>query len=188
MQRVLPEPSSAWLIGCMLLLAGGAVAQAQPPWEEFIDIDGRFSVRSPVALTAAADTVETALGPLVYHTFYYQAPVEKEENYFFMVSYCDYPENSLHSDSLDLLNEFFEATIESAVQAVKGELRYQTEVDLLGFPGRFWRIDFLDEQAVVKTKAFVVRSRYYAVQAISPREKSYNNPANRFLDSFRVLY
>lgn len=162
--------------------------QAQPHWDEFVDIDGRFSVRSPVALTAATDTVSTPLGNLVYHTFYYQAPVEKEDNYFFMVSYCDYPENSVHSDSLELLDEFFQATMETAVQAVRGELRYQTAVELQGFPGRFWRIDFMQEQAVVKTKAYVVRSRYYAVQAISPREKSFNETANRFIDSFRVLY
>lgn len=176
------------LFGLFSLFLTSTSLWSQPHWEEFIDVDGRFSVRSPAALTAASDTVETAVGTLVYHTFYYQAPVQKEENYFFMVSYCDYPEHSLHSDSLELLEEFFEATIESAVQAVKGILRYQTEVNLMEFPGRFWRIDFLNEQAVVKTKAFVVRSRYYAVQAISPREKSYNNPANRFLDSFRVLY
>jgi hypothetical protein len=104
-----------------------------------------------------------------------------------MVSYCDYPEGTFPADSTALLEEFFATTIEAATTAVDGEMIYTTDIQLKDHPGKFWRINYLDDKAVIKTKAYMVGDRYYAVQVISYQEGNINNAANRFFDSFRLL-
>jgi hypothetical protein len=104
-----------------------------------------------------------------------------------MVSYCDYPEGSIHSDSTEVLPEFFQATIESATLAVQGELIYSDPLNMESYPGWQWRIDYLDGQVTIKTRAFVVGSRYYALQTIMYKNKTFNRSSNRFFQSFQFL-
>lgn len=156
-------------------------------WEPYQDYEGRFTVTVPAAFRQKADTITTAVGPLVYHTYFLQAPVDTAENELYMLSYVDYPAGTLHHDSTELLQEFFAATIETARKTVRGEVRFDTEVNLRGYPGRYWRIDYLNGRAGVRTKAFVVGSRYYTIQTISRRESGINRSTDRYFDSFRVF-
>ena len=160
---------------------------SQQKWVEFLSYDGKFKVLAPGKLEENIDSLETPIGELAYHTFFYQNVAKSAENVMYMISYCDYPQGGMHSDSIDLVHEFFEATIEEAVAAVKGELRYATEMNDLGFPGSLWRIDYLDGKIIIKTKAFVVNNRYYAIQTISFKDKHLNKLQDKFLDSFKLL-
>lgn len=160
---------------------------AQQDWQEFLSYDGKFKIKTPGKLQENVDTIETAIGKLAYHIFYYENEAQSAENVWYMISYCDYPEGAMHSDSTELLNDFFEGTIEEAVDAVKGELRYATEINELDFPGRLWRIDYLDGQAIVKTRAYMVENRYYAIQTISLKDRHLNKLQDKFLDSFKLL-
>ncbi len=175
-----------------LTLAAVAVLQPalaqRPSWEEFQSYEGRFRVLAPGPMEHKVDSVETPIGKLAYHTFFYQSPeADSAENYFYMLSYCDYPEGALHADSTELLDEFFDATIESAVESVRGELIYSSERDHRNNPGRIWRIDYLNGQAVIKTWAVFADNRYYALQAVTVKGRSLNRAMDRFLDSFRLL-
>lgn len=156
-------------------------------WEETISYEGRFRILSPGELTNKADTVKTPLGNLVYHTFFFHTNDKKQENYVYMLSYCDYPELTVHSDSLDLLQDFFHTTIEAAVSSVRGELMYSTDTDLDDYPGKLWRIDYLNGRGIIKTKAVVVDNRYYAVQTVTQKGRAINQASDAFLDSFRLL-
>lgn len=156
-------------------------------WEEFKSYSGRFRVLLPGEMKEKLDTIPTSVGALAYHTFYYQPSEKNSDNLVYMVSFCDYPEFTIHSDSTELLREFFDATMDAARRSVRGELTYQDEIEQNGFPGRLWRIDYLDGKAVIKTKALVVGRRYYAVQTITFRNRSLNLSTDRFLDSFRLL-
>lgn len=157
-------------------------------WEEFKSYDGQFRVRTPGPLRHRIDTVKTAVGPIAYHTFMFVMGKEAyAENVFYMVSYCDYPEGALHADSTELISDFLDATVEEAVQAVRGELIYQQAVEVDGFPGRFWRIHYRDGGAIIKTKAFLVNRRYYQIQTAMTREMGLNRASDVFLDSFRII-
>ncbi len=156
-------------------------------WEEMISYDGRFRIMSPGKMENKQDTVKTPIGNLVYHTYYFQTNDKSEENYVYMLSYCDYPAYTVHSDSLELLLDFFDTTVEAAVSSVRGELMYSTDTDLDDYPGKLWRIDYLNGQAIIKTKALVVNSRYYAVQTVTKKGMGVNQSADVFLDSFRLL-
>lgn len=156
-------------------------------WERFSDVDGRFRILVPGEFTDKVDTIHTPIGPLAYHTFFYNDPKGVSNNLFYMVSYCDYPPSSVHSDSTDLVEDFFQQTIEAAVESVHGTELYRGESSVQGFPGRNWRIDYLDGKAVIRTRAFLVQRRYYAIQTISLAEPGLNLEATKFLDSFRLL-
>ena len=156
-------------------------------WQSHQDYDGRFTVMVPAAFRQKTDTIATAVGPLVYHTYFLQAPVDTAENELYMLSYVDYPAGTLHHDSTELLQEFFAATIETARKTVRGEIRFDTDVTIRGYPGRYWRIDYLNDRAGIRTKAFVVDNRYYTIQTISRRESGINRSTDRYFDSFRIF-
>lgn len=177
------------LVLVALCLGLNAPGQADK-WEELKSYDGRFRLMAPAPMQHKVDSLETSLGTMAYHTFFYHTPKETEktaDNLLYMLSYCDYPEYSVHSDSADLIPEFFEATIESAVGSVGGKLLYSSEQDYRGYPGRYWRIDYLNGQAVIKTKALLVGARYYALQTIMLKNKGLNTSTNRFMDSFQLM-
>jgi hypothetical protein len=162
-------------------------AQEDGPWTYFQSLNGDFSIDFPDGPRLERnDTVETAIGELVYHIFLVQKD-QKADNVMYMLSYCDYPEGTIHSDSTELLNDFFEATMDQAAKSVNGELTYFDFTWYNDYPGYFWRIDYLDGKVLIKTKAFLVDRRYYALQTVTIRPKSLNLSIDRFMDSFRVI-
>ena len=177
-----------YLLVLILLSLGAGRLAGQQQWEEFKSYEGRFRVLSPGVFQQQVDSIETPVGELAYHIFFYQPEAkDSADNLIYMLSYCDYPDFSLDADSTELLNEFFEATIESAVESVHGELAYASDRPYFDYPGRIWRIDYLNGQAVIKTRALIVGNRYYALQAATLKGYSLNTASDRFMDSFRLL-
>lgn len=156
------------------------------PWQVWESPEGRFEVWAPGPFSLKTDTFETQIGKIAYHTYFLENDYKTSENVFYMASYCDYPAETIHSDSLDMLTEFFDNTVDAAVFSIAGKLMYQDSIQFQGFPGRFWRVHYLNDQAVVKTKAFLVKNRYYALQTIMLKDKSLNSSTDRFFDSFRL--
>jgi hypothetical protein len=156
-------------------------------WSYFRSLPGNFEVQIPGDFTEKSDTVDTPVGSLIYHTAFLQLEKQDSDNLFYMVSYCDYPEETIHSDSTDLLEEFFAGTMETAAVSVRGNLVYSAPLDQDDFPGWQWRIDYLDGQVVIKTRAFVAERRYFSIQTIMYKNKSMNRSSSRFFESFRLL-
>lgn len=156
-------------------------------WVEIQSNEGRFRIIAPGEMTSKVDSIDTEIGKMAYHTLFYESKEEGSDNLIYMLSYCDYPEYTMHSDSAELVKEFFDATLEAAQSSVRGELIYSDDVGLNKYPGRFWRIDYLNGQAVIKTKALLVERRYYSLQTISKKSKSLNRSTDRYLESFRIF-
>lgn len=172
-----------WIFLLLLIVSPSIDAE----WKEFISYEGRFRVLVPANMESGETDIDTELGPITYHTVYCQESGEEVDNYVYMVSYCDYPEFSMHSDSTELLKSFFDATIESATQSVQGELMYSSDITMKDYPGKIWRINYNDNDATIKTKAFVVGNRFYTVQTISLKNKGLNPSIDKFLDSFELI-
>jgi hypothetical protein len=156
-------------------------------WQKVTLEKAGCTVLAPGPLTEKVDTVETPIGKIAYHTYYYQSSAKGPENFFYMLSYCQYPEGAVHSDSTELLADFFSTTIESAAASVDGDVIFANEITLGDYPGRFWRINYLDDQVIIRTKAYMVENRYYAIQTIMHRDRSLNPASDRFLDSLRLF-
>ncbi len=170
------------------LLGGKNVSwsQTRVSWTNVASYDGRFKLLAPGEMKEKTDSIETPLGKLAYRVHFYQPEDKTAENLLYMVSWCDYPAGSIHSDSTELLEEFFNATMESAAFSIKGSVVYSDNYKMEDYPGRIWRIDYLDGQAIIKTRAFVVGNRYYAMQTVSLKEKHLNPAGEKFFDSFRL--
>lgn len=164
--------------------------EQQARWAERNDLDGKFRLLAPAALTHKIDTVETGLGQQAYHTFFLQAPDKDEaENIIYAISYVDYPEGTLHHDSLELVSEFLTGTEEEAAVAVGGEVIYSSEKHISGFPARQWRIDYPSKggTASARTLAGVAGNRYYELKVFSLQASGLNKSADRFFDSVRLF-
>ena len=169
----------------LLFLFAPALALAQ--WIPFSSVDGRFQIPAPKLLEHQESTVETPMGNITYHTYFNQPQKDPNGNQWFSVSYCDYPDGTIHSDSIDLLEEFFEETIKESASSVNGEVRYVENIDYNTLPGRFWRVDYLNDQVVIKSKAYLVANRFYVIQVVILKDKSANPDAIRFLDGFKLI-
>ena len=158
---------------------------SQTDWPTFTDIDGRFQINAPDSFEKNIDSIYTEVGNLAYHTFYLQT--QNEENELYLVSYCDYPPETFAADSTELIEAFFRTTIETASAIVEGKVLYQSDIQLDSHPGKFWRIDYNEGSAIVKTKAYIVNNRFYSIQVFSLKDKNINIQSEFFLDSFKLL-
>lgn len=175
-----------YTLSFLLAITGSTFAQER--WQEFKSLDGNFRVLAPGEFIEKIDSMDTPVGRVAFHTFFYQPEDEKTaENLFYMVSYHDYPEGTLSVDSTELLEEFFKESIEAAAFSINGKIMYSADFEFYSYPGRVWRIDYLNGQAIVKTRAYLVGQRYYSIQTISLKEKHLNSSSDKFMDSFDLL-
>jgi len=49
------------------------------------------------------------------------------------------------------------------------------------------RMDYLNVNASIRTKAFVATDRFYIVQTVTRRKNGMNHSTDRFIDSFRIF-
>ena len=188
----------------LLLLSGAAPAlPAQTPaasippktswenqqrWADQADLDGRFRIFTPARLEEATDTLETAVGRQVFHTFFYEVPdPAKADNVIYALSYVDYPAGALHHDSTDLVSELLATTEEAATEAVNGEVIYSRELSVSGYPARQWRIDYRDGEASARTLAIVAHNRYYEVKTFALKTRGINRSNKRFFDGLELF-
>jgi hypothetical protein len=175
------------LVFIFLTLQLSAKAQSGYSWEELRSLGGRFSVRSPGLMKEKVDTFSTPVGKLLYHTFFFNDSLPAADNAVYMVSYCDYPSGSLHHDSTELVSDFLGATAEESAFSVAGKVTWSADINYGKYPGLHWRVDYKDNRAVIKTKAFIVQNRYYAIQTVMPKNRSLNRASDFFMDSFRLF-
>lgn len=158
-----------------------------PKWQEFISYDGDFKVNTPGTIKEVINTAETTLGTLEYHIFVHRDNDKDADNQMYMVSYCDYPIGSIHSDSTELVNEFLKATIDQSVESVYGKLVYSNDIKHQKYPGKLWRVDYGEGKGIIRTKAFIKGNRFYTIQTACTRDKSLNMSSDKFMDSFQLL-
>lgn len=164
------------------------LTEKKKDWVKFKSDSGYFSLILPGAFTEKTDSINTPLGSLVMHTFYYQPQANSgHSNFMYMLQYCDYPEGALNSRDSSFVDDFFENTRNEAAFSINGKVIYYTPVTLQSFPGQFWRIHYKNDSAVIKTKAYIVKNRYYAIQTITFRDLASNLDTDKFFDSFQIL-
>ncbi|MBB4078282.1 hypothetical protein GGR28_000883 [Lewinella aquimaris] len=162
--------------------------EADHRWETIDDIDGRFRIETPGPFEHKIDTLETAMGQQAFHTYFFKVPeIDRAENLIYVLSYVDYPTGAVHQDSTELVGEFLASTEEAAAEALRGEVVYATEREVLGYPGRIWRIDYKDGEASARTLAFVIGNRYYELKTFSLTGRGLSDSSDRFFRSYRYL-
>ncbi len=156
-------------------------------WKETISLHGDFKVECPGSMKEVSTKAETAIGTLEYHTYVFRDENPEADNLMYTITYCDYPEGSLHSDDKELAQEFLAATVEESASSIDAELLYQTDVEVGDYPAKLWRVDYNNGEGAIRTKAFVKENRFYSIQTVCSREKSLNKSSDKFMNSFRFL-
>jgi len=149
-------------------------------------IEAGCMISAPGQLKYFPKTVQTGLGEMVLHQ--YNLKYEADRHFIkFTLQYTDYPVGTIHHDSLELLQEFFEETATSSASAVLGKVDYSSEIDMDGYPGLIWRVTFDKEKGIIKSKAFVRNNRYFNLKVEYPKTASGDLSIDQFLNSFRWL-
>jgi len=156
-------------------------------WITFTSIEGHFQIEAPATLESRIQQISTPVGTIDYHTFFHDAQTDTAGNFLFLISTCNYPEGTIHSDSIAILEEFFTATVEQSVHAVSGEVVFTDKIRYRSFPGRFWRIHYNNGRTVMKTKCFLVDDRFFSIQVAVDANYSLHPAIDRFFDSFKVI-
>jgi hypothetical protein len=170
-----------------LLLALPFFTLLHENWYDYTATAGKFKVKTPGAFSETTTKMKTGIGTLEYHTFTHESKEKDADNIAYVVSYCDYPAGTVHADSTELADAFFEATIAASVSSVRGELMYTNDISTSHEPARLWRTDYHRGEYVIKTKAFLVKNRYYAAQVVTHRAKSLNPSVDIFLEGLKVI-
>lgn len=171
----------------ILAFGGSLTGGAQAPWHEFVQEDGSFRILFPQEPTVKYDTLTTNIGDIIQQSIFLQETDTAIGAPTFLLNIWEYPDFTVHSDSAELVQELLETTVSATVEELAGDLRYQTKIAVQGFPGLLWRVDYLNEEATLKTQAFVVENRLYSIQIACMRSKNHHPSINRFLDSFALL-
>jgi len=98
----------------LILLLSITSLHAQDQWQKFESSEGKFRVLSPGDMVHKEQLMETAVGDLLFTTYLYQPEGKNPDNVYYAVSFVDYPEHSIHSDSTEFLESFFHYTIDAS--------------------------------------------------------------------------
>ena len=173
------------LILCFGLLIG-LNTQAQEAWTYYSSEAGNFVVLAPGEMEYRVSNLDLPIGELKYHIYFSQGK-DSSENILYQVSYCDYPEGSVHSDSTEFLQLLFDQNTRESAKSVNGKVIYEEAISHKGYPGKLFKVHFAEDQAAIKTHLFMIENRYYALSVTSLRGKSLNPFVDSFLDSFRMI-
>ena len=104
-----------------------------------------------------------------------------------MIMQTDYPDSLVHSDFKDQLKSLFDNAVEGGVSNVKGKLIHQKDIEINGYPGREFSIDYNDGEAVMFIKTYLVKNRMYMLQTITNTGKYPNEDITKFMQSFKLM-
>jgi hypothetical protein len=154
-------------------------------WYKYTHPEGDFEIllhgEEPIIKT---DLYETEIGYLEYITFHVNSKFQDSLEMAFVISYCDYPHNSVHSDSTELVEALFETTLEGALLEMNGKLIYSDDILMFSYPGMIWRIDYLQGEAILKNKVFFVENRFYTIQVAGVNHPHVRDAMEKYLESF----
>jgi hypothetical protein len=154
----------------------------------FRSTEGGFEVRVPGEMVHHIEEITTEIGKIDYHSYYYNDADEHPGHGVYVISYYESEALEIPQDSLSLINDFFDNTVQQAALSLSGEVLILSEETYRGkYPGRFWRIHYNDGQSVMKTKAFLVGNRYYSIQVAVDAKYSLSESIDTFMDSFRII-
>ncbi|KAA3638116.1 MAG: hypothetical protein DWQ02_05545 [Bacteroidetes bacterium] len=170
--------------------------QKQDGWWEMVSYEGKFKVMAPGQMKVKSDTTQTDIGKLRYHVFFHEHFLEEgskdkkdpEANLLFLLSIYEYPSFAIHSDSTEVLDNFFQATVDGAVESVQGQLIYTNDVQMDTYPGKMWRINYNGDKNVIRTRAYLVENRLYLISVVSNKAFSINAANDRYFGSFKIFH
>ncbi len=156
-------------------------------WEVFNSVEGNFSILAPANLEENIQVIPSDLGQIEYVTYSCHFKDPSFSNFAYVISYATYPDGMIPADSVHILDDFLNNSMEASAESLKGQIVYVESASQQSVNGLIGRIEYDEGQAVMKTKVFFKDNRYYSLQVFSAAAKSLNNDIDKFLESFKFL-
>lgn len=150
-------------------------------WQKMSFPLGNVEVYVPGEMQLKIDSITTEVGKLAYYTFYLE---DKENRLVYTLNYCEYPTGSLNSDSTQMVQDFLDATVESAAIGAGGIMIYSNDIAYENYPGKQWRIHFAEGEGIIKSNAYVVDNHFYNLSVVTHKDQALDKRINRYLASF----
>jgi hypothetical protein len=143
--------------------------------QSFSSTEGGFSILLPGTPKYDATTVDSAVGPLVIHSY-----MVEDAGMAYGVIYTDYPDFVRDADPEDILD----GGRDGAVAKIKGTLVSEDRITLGGYPGR--DITITSGQMGVRTKICLADTRMYSAIVTGSADKISDPRIEEVLDSFQL--
>lgn len=171
---------------CLLIfLFAAPVCRAQTKeWQEYTLPDGQFVVSMPAKPTSQSIPLNGSLNGLVAH---FLALDKDDESY--AVSYIEFPTPLADSSKTKL---FLDGFADKEVTKVGGKLISQTDIEIIGYPGRELRIEVAD--GFWADRVYLVGKRLYLLSAFAVKTTAtskeisdlQNAVIRKYFDSFKL--
>jgi hypothetical protein len=153
-------------------------------WKEYSSAEGRFSILFPGTPKEEVQSVDIQGGQFKIHILNLKALSE------YGVIYADYP---IPVGDSNVAKQVLDSGAKGAVAEVRSELLSMTDISIDGLPGRLLR-EKLPNGNILKVKMYLVGKRLYQIAVTMPgvdttsdMGKSYEQFADKFLDSFKLI-
>jgi hypothetical protein len=146
-----------------------------------------YQVDFPKKPTEQSQDIDSEVGKVKLNMYIYDASeVSGEDNLVYMSNCTQHP--AIDANALDSaqLAEFYERTIGGVANGVSGKLLTQKKIMLDNHEGREITVGYEENKNTITMRLFVIDNKIYMLQAIAKTEKSPNQSATRFFDSFKL--
>lgn len=152
-----------------------------------VDESAKFKIRAPGVFLEKYKSISTDIGDMDVLTYYHQPEDEAASNYLYLINYIEYPEGSLHHDSLDVIDELFKKSKEEFILSVGAKSIYESKIGDEEYPTYLFRSEYNEGFNIVKSKMIVYGHRFYFLQVFTTKPNSLNKEMDQFLESFTIL-
>ena len=171
----------------MLFVLGLFPVVENSDWINYVSDEGRFSVLVPGQFVTNQKSIPTEVGELPCKSFVYQDTLGHSKNELYVISYCDYPSGTFHRDSVSLIDEVLEVSVDQEREILNGNVTYNHKTKVEGYPGRIFRLNYQNGEVVMKSKIFLVGDRFYTIQVYTLYKHNLNFNVDKFFNSFRLI-
>lgn len=171
-------------IQLLFLLFSGVSTQTS---DYLVDESAKFKIRSPGVFLEKYQTLPTDIGEIDVLTYYHQPESEEAPNYLYLINYLEYPQESLHHDSLSMVSDLFSKSAEEFNLSIGGKSIYQSTLEGEDYPTYLFRSEYNEGFNIVKSKMMVYEHRFYFIQVFTTKPHSLNDKMDSFLESFTIL-
>jgi hypothetical protein len=146
-----------------------------------------YTIAFPKEPASQPQVINSEIGELKLNIFVYDASESgTDENLVYLVSSTEYPDSLINSERTEILPELFKNTLAGILSNINGKLLSETVIDINGFPGREVKVDFMEGQAIIKIRIFLVKNILFMIETITETGKVPNKSIDRFMDSFKL--
>ena len=173
-------------IALSLFLLVFLITSAQS-WSSYIDPDELFEIEVPGEVEVREKRILTGIDTIDVYSYVIDRSIQGEANFLYLVNVADYPEGTFPADSVSLIDDFLQASVESLVLNAGGKLDYSAEHGTLSDALKL-RISQEDKDTIIKAVVLISKDRFFTLQVFTRKLYSLNKEVDRFLDSFTLLH